>query len=118
MNPVYQATWGQARAGSARHTLCWRGRSARKVTTSWPMNADEQVVAAAHGRDHPDRLATAPIREPVLPSRACGHPDLVLLTAIEKSPRTVLRAIWPGPSKGNQGPKCSDIKAPNSSKVS
>jgi len=26
--------------------------------------------------------------------------DLVLLTVIEKSPRTVLRAIWPGPSKG------------------
>jgi len=55
--------------------------------------ADEQVVTGARKRVHPDRLATDPIREPILPSRAPGHPALVLLTVIEKSPRTILRAI-------------------------
>jgi putative transcriptional regulator len=32
--------------------------------------------------------------------RTPDGPALVLLTVIEKSPRAVLRAIWPGPSKG------------------
>jgi putative transcriptional regulator len=32
--------------------------------------------------------------------RTPNGPALVLLTVIEKSPRAVLRAIWPGPSKG------------------
>jgi putative transcriptional regulator len=32
--------------------------------------------------------------------RTPDGPARVLLTVIEKSPRTVLRAIWPGASKG------------------
>jgi putative transcriptional regulator len=64
------------------------------ATTRGKLGLSQEQFAAAF------RVSLGTVRNWEQGRRTPDGPALVRLTVIEKSPRAVLRAIWPGPSKG------------------
>ena len=64
------------------------------AATRGKLGLSQEQFAAAFG------VSVGTIRNWEQGRRSPDGPALVLLTVIEKSPRTVLRAIWPGASNG------------------
>jgi putative transcriptional regulator len=64
------------------------------VATRGKLGLSQEQFAAAFG------VSLGTVRNWEQGRRTPDGPALVLLTVIEKSPRAVLRALWPGPSKG------------------
>ena len=80
-----------------RHALPRAGTRASDTdvaATRGKLGLSQEQFAAAFG------VSLGTVRNWEQGRRTPDGPALVLLTVIDKSPRTVLRAIWPGPSKG------------------
>jgi putative transcriptional regulator len=71
-----------------------RASDLEDAATRGKLGLSQEQFAAAFG------VSLGTVRNWEQGRRTPDGPALVLLTVIDKSPRAVLRAIWPAPSKG------------------